>query len=453
MLLDQRIAEAAVRATSALETPLFLTDASTLEANADAVAAAFPDPWLRAYSLKADPEPSLVRRLAARGWAANCVSLGEIAAARDAGVLPSQTTLEGIGKSGAELDAAIAASLEGTPLRWIAVESLDEARDLGDRAAASGLTAERPLRVLLRLNPGIEPGTHAGLAVGRASSKFGMDRIELAAAAKALSAAPGLRIIGVHLHAGSQLRDQVAWRAAVGAALDAYAELAATGALDDAALESDGTLCVGGGLPVDLGSVEELGAIAKEFAATCDAAWAAHANKGVAATPPVRAVEPGRALVASATILLARVLHVRARHEAVIGGLAGPHGSPKRAAECERQVIIDAGMTEIARPALYAAWHPVVALNGGAAADAETLSAVHGPICESTDALGAHLLPRAMARGDLVGILGAGAYADAMRSPYNGRPTPARLTLERDGSLTLERQRGASTEGSPPTRR
>ena len=70
MLLDQRIAEAAVRAASAHETPLFLTDAAALETNADAVAAAFPDPWLRAYSLKADPEPSLVRRLAARGWAA-----------------------------------------------------------------------------------------------------------------------------------------------------------------------------------------------------------------------------------------------------------------------------------------------------------------------------------------------------------------------------------------------
>jgi diaminopimelate decarboxylase len=200
MLLDQRIAEAAVRAASAHETPLFLTDAAALETNADAVASAFPDPWLRAYSLKADPEPSLVRRLAARGWAANCVSLGEIAAARDAGVPASQTTLEGIGKSGAELDAAIAASLAGTQLRWIAVESLDEARDLGDRATAAGLTAQRPLRVLLRLNPGIEPGTHAGLAVGRASSKFGMDRIELAAAAKALSAAPGLRIIGTAPH-------------------------------------------------------------------------------------------------------------------------------------------------------------------------------------------------------------------------------------------------------------
>ena len=263
MLLERRIADAAVRLARRHETPLFLTDAATLESAADAVAAAFPDPWLRAYSLKADPEPSLVRRLAARGWSANCVSPGEIAAAQAAGLSAGKITLEGIGKGGAELDAAIAAALAGTPLCWIAVESLDEARDLAARAAAAGLSEDRPLRVLLRLNPGIEPGTHAGLAVGRATSKFGMDRGEFAAAARELRATEGLRVIGVHLHAGSQLTDQVAWRAAVEAALSAYAELAANGLLDETAIASDGTLCVGGGMPVDLGNDEDLRSIAE----------------------------------------------------------------------------------------------------------------------------------------------------------------------------------------------
>ena len=443
MLLERRVAEAAAQIANEHETPFFLTDAAALEANASALAAVFPDPWLRAYSLKADPEPSVVRRLAARGWSANCVSLGEIAAAHAAGLPPSQITLEGIGKGGAELEAALAASLAGAPLRWVAVESLDEARDLGARAKHAGLAVERPLRILLRLNPGIEPGTHAGLAVGRSSSKFGMGRAELAAAARELRACKGLRIIGVHMHAGSELRDQAAWRAAVDVALESYEELAASGALDDTALQSDGTLCVGGGFPVDLHGAEDRPAAAAMFAATCDAAWAARANARAGSVPPVRAIEPGRALVASATVLLGRVLHVRARRESVVGGIAGPHGVPNDAAECERQVIIDAGMTEIARPALYEAWHPIVALDSGAAADGAALSAVHGPICESTDALGAHLLPRSTSRGDLVAILGAGAYADAMRSPYNGRPSPPRFTLERDGSVTLDRPRGA----------
>ena len=344
------------------------------------------------------------------------------------------------------------ASLKQECIRPKCPESLDEARDLAARAAAAGLSEDRPLRVLLRLNPGIEPGTHAGLAVGRATSKFGMDRGEFAAAARELHGTKGLRVIGVHLHAGSQLTDQVAWRAAVDAALSAYAGLAASGLLDDTAIASDGTLCVGGGLPVDLGDEEDLRSIAATFAATCAAAWTAREDAGDGAVPPVRAIEPGRALVAGATILVARVLHVRSRHERIVGGLTGLHGSQGGAAECERQVIIDAGMTEIARPALYEAWHPIVALDGGAAADDGALSAVHGPICESTDALGVHLLPRPIARGDLVAILGTGAYADAMRSPYNGRPSPARLTLERDGSVTIDRPRGAETEGSPPTR-
>lgn len=440
MRLETRLGEAAQLAAGRYATPFFLTDATALEATASIVARAFPAPWLRAYSLKADPDPSLVRRLAALGWAANCVSIGEIEAARTARVPASAITLEGIGKGAAELDAAIAAAKEGAPLRWVAVESLDEARDLAARAVGV-LQTDRPLRVLLRLNPGVEPGTHAGLAVGRASSKFGMDRAELFAASAVLRDAAGIRVIGVHLHAGSQLRDQAAWRASVDAALSAYAELATLGALDDRALNSDGTLCVGGGFPVDLRSDQDLATTVAAFAATCEGAWSAHVAIHPRATPPIRAIEPGRALVATATILVAHVLHVRSRSETVEGGLAGPHALADGTVRCERQVIIDAGMTELPRPALYEAWHPAVALRAGGG---ETLAALHGPICESTDALGAQLLPGAIARGDVVVLLGAGAYADAMRSPYNGRPAPARITLERDGELTLDRARGVA---------
>lgn len=445
MSLDPRVADAAQRAAREHGTPLFLTDAAHLTQSAEGIERAFPDPWLRSYSLKADPDPSIVRRLAARGWGANCVSLGEIEAARAAGVATGAITLEGIGKGGAELDAALAASASGEPLRWIAVESLDEARDLARRASAM-IDEQHPLRVLLRLNPGVEPGTHAGLAVGRSSSKFGMDRSEFAAATDALRGIAGVRIIGVHLHAGSQLRDLEAWSASIAAALDAFAGLAASGSLDSTALQHDGTLCVGGGFPIDYehehGNESTTDDAAQSFAAACENAWRSHAARYPNATPKVRAIEPGRAVVAAATILIARVLHVRARAERVSGELAGPHAAANDDVVCARQVIIDAGMTELPRPALYGAWHRAVAIAHSDDAG-DTLSALHGPICESTDALGAQLLPTAIARGDLVAILDAGAYADAMRSPYNGRSTPARLTLERDGALTLDRPRGA----------
>ena len=150
------------------------------------------------------------------------------------------------------------------------------------------------------------------------------------------------------------------------------------------------------------------------------------------ALPPDRrparlAVEPGRFLVARAGWIVARVLHVRDR-----GG---------------RQIVIDAGMTELIRPALYGAMHGIVALislgvarNAGDLAD--ELADVHGPICESTDALGAHRLP-ALRRGDLVAIRDAGAYAASFSSTYNGRPRPPQVVIEPDGRLTLVRRRGS----------
>jgi diaminopimelate decarboxylase len=150
--------------------------------------------------------------------------------------------------------------------------------------------------------------------------------------------------------------------------------------------------------------------------------------------PTRLAVEPGRALVARAGWLVARVLHVRDR--------AG------------RQVVLDAGMTELIRPALYGARHPIHALTSlggrvaglapGAAPIGRDLAParVEGPICESTDALGTHDLPP-LRRGDLVAVADAGAYAASLSSTYNGRPRPPQVLLERDGTLVLGRRRGS----------
>jgi diaminopimelate decarboxylase len=142
------------------------------------------------------------------------------------------------------------------------------------------------------------------------------------------------------------------------------------------------------------------------------------------------AVEPGRVVVARSGWLVGAVLHVRQR--------AG------------RQVVIDAGMTELLRPALYGAVHPIVALTSGGRAVTAWSSAdpgveptrVEGPICESTDALGTHLLPP-LRRGDLVAIRDAGAYAASQASSYNGRPRPPQVLLDPDGTLRLARRRGA----------
>ena len=425
-------AAGALQAAAQHRTPFYLTDLAQLDAAAAALEAAFPDPWLRAYSLKADPGVATVARLRARGWAANCVSLGEVAAARRAGAGNGDITLEGIGKGDDELRAAVATAKQGDPLRWIAVESLDETRALVSCAEEAGLHDDAPLPVLLRFNPGVEPGTIDALAVGRGSSKFGMDISEALESARELAGAPGLQLLGIHLHVGSQLRDLRAWRDAVARAASAYRTLADAGLLHEATIggsrdEGRGTLCVGGGMPVSLPgdpTSETPEQVARAFRRAVDAALEEAARLG--AVPTRLAIEPGRALVAAATILVARVLHVRPRVEVTADGT-----------RCTRQVILDAGMTELIRPALYGARHPVVALRGGA----PIASLVHGPICESTDALGAHDLPDSLSRGDLVAILGAGAYADAMWTPYNGRPRPARLSVARDGSISVDRER------------
>jgi diaminopimelate decarboxylase len=417
-------------------TPLYLTDATALVAAADELRAAFPDPWIRQYSVKANDVVPIVARLGAAGLGANVVSRGEWAIARRAGIPDDRITLEGIGKTDADLRAAVRTAADGTPLRWVAVESADEAATLAGLARRAGVPA---LDVLLRFNPAVEPETQRGLAVGAGASKFGLADDELAAAIEAGGADGPLRWRGIHLHVGSQLGAVDAWRDAVRRAL-------VVGAVLGGGLPDFDTLDVGGGFPVSTAgeAVPRPERFARELPALLEAVPADRR--------PIRlAIEPGRFLVAGAGWLVASVLHVRERDG--------------------RMAILDAGMTELIRPALYGARHSVVALtslgepihrgaegdrvrataaesddprsrpSSGRGAAADDPVSVHGPICESTDELGVHPLPP-LRRGDLVAIRDAGAYAASLASTYNGRPRPPQVILEPDGRLSLARRRG-----------
>ena len=414
------IAGALRRAAARFGTPVAVTDSASLLVAADAVGRAFPDPWLRAFSLKANDVTAIVARLGALGFGANVVSRGEWAIAARAGIPNDRITLEGIGKSDADLRAAVRASAAGRPLRWIAVESVDEAEALARAARRLGaastgrasVTGPALLDVLFRLNPAVSPDTHAGLAVGAQDTKFGMAADEMTAAIELVDAAPGLRARGLHVHVGSQLRSIDAWRDGARRALALLALIRGTRRDFD-------TLDLGGGFPVlPLGEPSpDLARFASEMAPL------------LAATPPDRrpvrlAIEPGRALVARAGYLVGRVLHVRERDG--------------------RQVVLDVGMTELIRPALYGARHEVVALmsRGRDWVDGATeRTRVEGPLCEATDSLGEHELPR-VRRGDLVVIRDTGAYAASLGSTYNGRPRPPQVLLEPDGQLTPARRRG-----------
>jgi diaminopimelate decarboxylase len=414
-------------------TPVAVTDIALLEAAAERMRRAFPDPWLRAFSLKANDVAGIVGRIGGLGFDANVVSSGEWAIARRAGVPNARITLEGVGKTDSDLRAAVRSAAEGDPIRWIAIESSDEAEALV--RLARGLAPATALDVLFRLNPEVAPETLHGLAVGAATSKFGMTATELSAGVELVASSPGLVPRGIHLHVGSQLGAVDAWREGVRRALALLALLGGRRRTFD-------TLDVGGGFPIDPdgGSRDARGSNAgpgstgqppgpelgpERFARELPALLAA---LPLGRRPKRLAVEPGRALVARAGFLVARVLHVRDREG--------------------RQIVLDTGMTELVRPALYDAWHEISALTSmgrpwaGRAADPRlTPARVEGPICESTDHLGEHVLPP-LRRGDLVAIHDAGAYGASMGSLYNGRPRPAQVLLETDGRLVLARRRG-----------
>jgi diaminopimelate decarboxylase len=406
-------------------TPLFVTDLATLDAACAAMREAFPDPIVRQYSVKANDVPAVIAHVAARGFGANVVSRGEWALARRAGVPNERITLEGVGKTPADLRDAARAAANDEPLSWVAIESPEEAEALAlavRRAKKSGFR----LDVLYRLNPDVAPETHAGLAVGSGAAKFGMTETEIGAAIEAGGGPDGpLHPRGIHLHVGSQLGAVDAWRDAVRKAL-------ALAALWRGSIDSFDTVDLGGGFPVM--PLDQPSPSPERFARELPALLESVPEDR---RPSRLAIEPGRALVARAGWLVARVLHVRDRDG--------------------RQMVLDAGMTELIRPALYGARHPIVALTSlghdvaglGAlarsAADAARPAIepthVEGPICESTDSLGVHDLPP-LRRGDLVAIADAGAYGTSLGSTYNGRPRPPQILRAPDGTLTVGRRRG-----------
>jgi diaminopimelate decarboxylase len=414
--LAPELREHLVRAARTFGTPVYVVDVGAVDRAAAAVEDAFPDPWIRQYSLKANDLPAVAGLLAARGWGANVVSGGEWANARAADVPPGRTTLEGVGKTDADLLAAVDQAFAGAPLRWVAVESADELGRLAElhemRRQEAGHGADLP--VLLRLNPDVQPETSPGLAVGLAASKFGLSAADL----EELAASPlwrgGMRLAGIHVHMGSHLRDVSAW-AVAGARAVRLLERVRAGYVGQG---TPGAVDFGGGFPA-YGSRPA----PAEFAA----ALVAELDRAGLELPPTVAIEPGRVVVGAAGWLVAGVLHTRLRGD-------------------ERQVVLDAGMTELIRPALYGSRHAITALaDRDAARDDVT---VHGAVCESTDTFGVHSLP-ALRRGDLVVLHEAGAYSASFSSRYNGRPAAPEVLLGPDGSLTLGDRTPPASPGRP----
>lgn len=375
----------------AIETPAYVYDLDAMEAEARELVAGFgARPHLVAYAVKANSAGPVVRALVRGGCGAEVVSGAELAVALGCGVAPDRVLYSGVGKLARELDAAIGAGERG--ILAIQMESVEEIARVAARAAALG----RRARVSIRVNPGVEADTHAHVATGHDEAKFGVARADLPATWEALAAAPQLDLVGLSCHVGSQLTQVGEYLTAAEVLLALAVERHAAGARLD-------FLDFGGGFGVDYG-------------AGCAARPADFARKGAALldASPLAAlrlvVEPGRSLVAAHGVLCAAVIDA------------------KRSREGDRRwLVIDAGMNDLIRPALYAARHRIEALDGAHAAPASAPGyRVVGPVCESSDDFGEHPFAAVPER---VLIRDAGAYGFTMASEYNGRALPTEVFL------------------------
>ena len=374
------------RIARAVGTPVYIYSGKTLIEHLEKLQAAFRTVQpLICFSVKANANLAILRLLVRRGAGLDIVSGGELYKARQAGCPPSRIVFASVGKRPEEIDEALR-----TGIFCFNVESAPELEAI-DRIARRRRTIAR---VALRINPDVEAHTHRYITTGIAESKFGIDPRTATGILKRHGAFPGVRFIGVHLHIGSQITRARPFVEAVRRA----AEVIERGRRFGAGLE---WLNLGGGL----------GIIYKDERPQTPKAFAG------AILPLLRALrvrlilEPGRFIVGNAGVLVTRVLYVKRTRG-------------------KQFAVVDAGMNDLIRPALYGAYHEVIpaaetrlSRNGLARYD------VVGPICESADVLARDRRLGRVEAGALLAVLGAGAYGSTMSSNYNGRPRPAEVLV------------------------
>jgi diaminopimelate decarboxylase len=342
------------------------------------------------YAVKANSNLAILDLLARAGAGFDIVSGGELARVLAAGGRADRVIFSGVGKSEAEIASALAAGI-----KCFNVESEPELDRLDALAAAAGVKAP----VALRINPDVDARTHPYISTGMAGNKFGIPHARALAAYRHAAQLPNLRVTGIGCHIGSQILDA----APLDEALERVLELVDALARQGTSLEH---LDVGGGFGIRYRDERpiDVRAYATRLAARL-------ANRGMQVL-----LEPGRAIVGEAGVLVARVEYLKLD-------------------KAKRFAVIDASMSELIRPALYESWHDIVPVRE-APDRAVARYDVVGPVCESSDVLG---LDRALALapGDLVAILAAGAYGMVMASNYNSRPRPCEVLAHRGAALEI----------------
>ncbi|HEV2303126.1 MAG TPA: diaminopimelate decarboxylase [Stellaceae bacterium] len=363
----------------AVGTPFYLYSAAALAAQYRHFAAGFEGRALVCYAVKANSNQAVLSLFARLGAGADVVSEGELRRALAAGIRPERIVFSGVGKTRAEMAAALAAGVH-----QINVESLPELHQLSEVAQALGRTA----KVAIRVNPDIDARTHPKITTGKRENKFGVALAEVAPAYSLAAQLSGVEPVGLAVHIGSQLVDLAPYRRAFERIAGLVRQLRADGF-------SVARVDLGGGLGIryhaeEPPTPEQYAALAREIFAPLDVALA---------------VEPGRVLVGEAGLLVARVILVK-------------QGAARRF------VVVDAAMNDLLRPALYDAWHEIMPIRQSATAELLPADIV-GPVCETGDTFGTDRNLPPLAEGDLLAFAAAGAYGAVMSSAYNSRlPVP-----------------------------
>jgi diaminopimelate decarboxylase len=365
------------RIAAEVGTPFYCYSTATLERHYRVFAGAFAGQRAKVhFALKANTNLAVVKTLARLGAGADVVSEGELRRALQAGIPAGDIIFSGVGKTAAEMAFALQAGIH-----QFNVESEPELETLNGLALELGKRAP----IAIRVNPDVDAKTHAKISTGKAENKFGVPWTRARAIYARAAALPGIAVLGVAVHIGSQLTDLAPLEAAFLRVGELVRQLRADG-------HDIRRLDLGGGLGIPY----------RDEAPPLPEAYAAMVGRVTGNLGCELALEPGRLIVGNAGVLVTQVIYVK-------------QGAAKTF------VILDAAMNDLARPSLYEAWHGILPVRQPA--PGATLAPVDlgGPVCESTDMLASDRPMPPLAAGDLLAIGSAGAYGAVMASTYNLR--------------------------------
>lgn len=365
----------------ALPTPFYYYDVKLLQDTLDMVKNEAGKYGYHAhYAVKANANPRILSIIAENGLGADCVSGGEVKAALDAGFPADKIVFAGVGKADWEINLGL-----DNDIFCFNVESAVELEIIDELAAARNKVAS----VALRINPEVDAHTHAKITTGMKENKFGINLSQLGQMLDNLANLKNVKLIGIHFHIGSQITDMSAFRNLVIRVNEIQEDLEARGIRIE-------NVNFGGGLGIDYYHPNHLPIPAFDN-------YFAVFNKLLKVRPGQQVhFEPGRSVVAQCGTLISKVLYVK-------------EGETKKFA------ILDAGFTELIRPAMYDAYHRIENISSDEEVE---LYDVVGPICESSDVFGKDVELNKAHRGDLIALRSAGAYGEVMASQYNCRQLP-----------------------------